>query len=74
MISHQELTNKRYEALLQQHPEVALTWMRGQIFSHVLLSQLAALGWSRKDQLLALQEMHRCTWMQVDHFEQMENL
>lgn len=73
MISHQELTNKRYEALLQQHPDVALTWARGQVFSHMLLSQLAALGWSREDQLMALQELHRSTWSQVEIFQQ-ENL
>ena len=70
MISHQELTSKRYEALLQQHPDVALTWARSQAFNHVLLSQLAGLGWSREDQLQALLELHRSSWKQVDSFQQ----
>jgi hypothetical protein len=73
MISQQELANKRYEALLQQHPDVALTWARSQMFAHILLSKLESLGWNRDDQLMALQELHRSTWSQVEIFQQ-ENL
>ena len=74
MISHQELTNKRYDALLRENENIGLIWAQGQIAAHRLLIALGELGWSREDQLLALQEMHRSTWIQVDQFEQMENL
>lgn len=71
--SYQELANQRYDSLLRQHPDIALSWARSQAFNHVLLSQLAELGWSREDQLQALQELHRTVWVQVAQFEQQEN-
>ena len=64
-VTQEQLADLRLRALFRDHPAAAHAWAESQVGAHRLLMVLEQLGWSRGDRLMALQEMHRSTWIQV---------